>query len=370
MVCLLFYMRYLKTLYNPTPSFFDLCVGIFVFIPWIRGDFERSLFIVFYTAFLFSLTFGMKPKREYKSLSLALLAIWALVGMFVHSFTIYPNSITYSYKIFYLMIEGYLFILFGIIFLLTVIRYSTNIRFVYFMIPIGLIPWYSGWARLGNTTPIVALGISVVIYLLLSKRFKIAGTIMIIGFVGVIAKWSWLCMKFRSRPYAWYQLLVNMLYHPVRADGNFILDPGMSISPGFDKFLTGLFGSSYPDVRPWLSSLFGGGFGEYINNDYTWVGTTAWNAIGKHKSYTFGWVHLQNDYFHIATVLGPITLLFIFLFVKDSLKIIGIRPILILFLTVLLTSFSDLTMFSPGTAGVTLMIVALTLTDSLTRRMA
>src|SRR3990167_10148780 len=124
--------KYFKSLFSPHPSLFDLCVVGFIFIPWVKGDHNKSLFLVFYTIFLLALSFMMKPKREYRSLPLSLLALWSMLGLFIHSFALYPRSLTYQYKIYYLMVEGFLYILFGVIFIRTVIKYSTNLKFILF----------------------------------------------------------------------------------------------------------------------------------------------------------------------------------------------------------------------------------------------
>jgi len=254
------------------------------------------------------------------------------------------------------MVEGYLFVLFGIIFLFTIIRYSTNMRFTYFLIPFALIPWYRGMIFVGNTTPIVALAVSIVIYLFLSKRFKFAWVALLLGLSGVILKWSWLCMKFRCRPYVWGQLLINTFYHPIRKDALNIIDPGVGYSPWFEKALSSIFGTNLPNIKPWLVGVFGGGFSQFLNSDYTWVDF--------HK---YGWVHLQNDYLHAAMCLGPVALIFLVWFVISSLKTIGRRPIIILFMFVALVCFAQLTMFDPGKAGICLMIMALCITDGIRR---
>ncbi len=160
----------LKTLFIPHPTFFDICVGLFILVPWIKGDSGRSIFIVFYSAFLVCLSMTMRPKRQYRSLPLSLLAIWSLINVFIHSYDLSPTSGSFLYKNYYLMIEGFLFILFGILFIRTVVRYSTNIKFMFFLIPVALWPWYKGLVHTGSATPLVALGISIVLYLFLRKR--------------------------------------------------------------------------------------------------------------------------------------------------------------------------------------------------------
>ncbi len=359
-------MRYLRTLINPRPSFFDICASLFAFMPWIKTDFARSQFIVFYTIFLMCLSFSMKANREYKSLPLTFLSIWTLLGLFIHSYAIYPRSLTYQYKLYYLMVEGFLYVFFGIMLIRTIVKYSTNLKFALFLIPIGLIPWYSGLAYFGKSTYIVAFGISVIIYLFLKKNYRAAILASTLSALFVIWKWSWLTMKFRCRPYIWYQLLVNSFYHPMRKDAVNILDPGIEFSPFIEKFIESH--QWIANIKPWLQSVFGSGFSQYLNSDYTWVDTTIWNKLGHHKTYTFGWVHNQNDYLHFAQCLGPIGLGLLIWFIVQSCKTIGVRPILILFMTVLLVCFGQLTMFNPGMAGICLLIVAISITEGLKGR--
>ncbi len=138
-------------------------------MPWIRGNWGRSVFFVLYSVFLFIISLSLKPKREYRSLPLTLIAMWSFIGLFVHSFII-PAGRMFYYFNYYLMIDGFLYILFGIIFIRTVIIYSTNIRFIYLLLPIAMIPWYSNFVRVGSLTPVAALSVAIIVYLLLKSR--------------------------------------------------------------------------------------------------------------------------------------------------------------------------------------------------------
>jgi hypothetical protein len=346
-------MKYLKSIFSPMPSFFDVCVGGILAIYLIPGNDNRSLFIVFYSMFLLILTLGMKPKREYKSVPLMLLALWSFLGMFIHSFAIYPKSITYSYRIFCNTMEGFLYLFFGIVFIQRVVSYSTNPRFIYFFIPFSIVGLIPGLQYVGSSTVLVALGISISIYLLLSRQWLKFGVTLGAGLVIIISKWSWLIFKFKSRPFSFYQLGMNMFYNPMRRDGTDIIDPGIELSPLFEKWLS-TYASWVIPHKAWLASVFGSGFPQYMVTDYKWV---------VYKGYKFGWAHKHSDYMNIANCLGPIILLPVVWFIVQSLKTIGVRPALILFMMIMFTMMAQLTMFDPGKAGVCLMIIALTITD-------
>lgn len=340
--------RFLKIFFVPRPTFFDICAGGLILIPFVRGGLGRSVFIILYIAFLVSISIGMTPKRQYRSLPLSLLTVWALLGLFIHSFVIYPTSITRNYLNLYMMTEGFIYIFFGILYIRTVYSYSTNIRFIYLLIPVAMIPWYEGLARIGSLTPLAALAVSATIYLLLSKRYVVGSAIATCGLVWMKWQWPWISMKFRCRPFIWGQLFKNMFYHPVRKDAINILDTGVEFSPFFEKLLNSLFPETYVKMKPYLVGIFGSGFSEYLGSEYTWV--------DKDK---FGWVHRQSDFLSFGECLGPIALVILIWFLIRSIRRIGIQPALIMFMTIILVCFFQLTMFDPAEAGVCLAIGAL-----------
>jgi len=253
------------------------------------------------------------------------------------------------------MVEGFLYIFFGILFLRTVIRYSTNLRFIYILLPLAIYPWYKPLIHAGSSTPVAAIGIAIVVYLFLSKRLLWGILGAITGIIGVVLNWSWLCMKFAARPLVWRQLVVNMFYHPIRKIGGETIDVGIELSPAFERFLT-IHIPNYQSVKPWLAGIFGKGFSDYLDPEYTWVDKDV-----------FGWSYKQNDYFYLAEALGPIVLIFLGWFIVDSLRKIGIQPALILFIAVILTCFFQLTMFFPWKAGICLMVSAIAIQEGIRR---
>ncbi len=160
------------SVFKPKPSFFDVCVAGLLYMPWIRGNWNRSVFFILYIIFIVLFSLYLRPKREYRSLPLMLLAMWSFLGMFIHSFIMSPNPGSNFHTTYILMIEGFLYILCGILFIRTVVIYSTNIRFIYILLPVGMIPWFDDFVRVGSLTPVAALGVAIVIYLFLRSRKK------------------------------------------------------------------------------------------------------------------------------------------------------------------------------------------------------
>jgi len=142
----------------------------------------------------------------------------------------------------------------------------------------------------------------------------------------------------------------------MRRDGEIILDPGIEFSPFVEKFISNHAWLNH--IKPWLQTVFGSGFSGYLNNNYVWVDTTFWNRVLGHKEYTFGWAYKQNDYLNFAVCLGPLALGLIIWFLVYSMRIIGMRPMLICFMSIAFICFAQLTMFDPGWAGLCLAIGA------------
>ena len=349
--------KFFMGLLTPRPTLFDLCISVFVFIPWIKGDQARSIFIVFYTAFLVAYSLSLKPKRSYRSLPLSLLTVWSLIGVFIHSFAVYPTSRTSLYVNYYLMIEGFLFIFFAVLFITTVIKYSTNIKFIYLLLPIGIYPWISDLQRTGNVTVMAAIGASIFLYLVCSKRYKLSIPVGLIGLTGVIIHWKWVYLKFFCRPKVWSQLFINMFYRPVRYVGKDIVDPGIELSPWLEKFMTTHLGEHLDKCKPWLATIFGGGFSQTLDPNYIWVSKN-----------NYGWLYRQNDYLALGMDLGVIATILVIWFIIDSVKKIGVSAHAILFWAVTLVCMFQVTMYIPYKAGIWLMVIALCLTNGVRGR--
>jgi len=329
------FKKILSYFFNPMPSLFDICVGGLLLYVYINVRWGVGLFFVFYTTFLFILSFSMTPKREYKNKALTFFVLWALLNMFIHSFAIYPKSQTMYYLNFYMMMEGFIYVLFAAIFIVTVIKYSTNIRYIYILLPFSMITWFPRFIRTGSTTPVAALGVAIVMYLLLSKRWIPSFIAIFGGIVMTVLNWPWICMKFACRPYVWKELIGNSFYHPVKIFQDSIVDPGITLSPGLETFLTNHL-PDFANIKPWLASIFGAGFSQWLNTNYIWVVMD-----------DYGWLYRHSDYGALAVDLGPIGLCLLVWVLIICLKRIGIRPSLVIFMMILLTCGFQVTMYLP-----------------------
>ena len=341
--------------FKPLPSLFDVSIGGLLLIPLFNDKVDKAVFLVFYTAFLVIISLSLKPKCSYQSIPLTCIALWSCLGVFIHSFELYKHSITAKYPAFYLMSEGFLYVLFGVLLIRTIIIYSTNPRFIYLLIPIAITTWYFRIEHAGSVTPIAALCVSIIIYLFLSRRFVPGFLGSGIGFLGMILNWKWICMKFACRPMAWHQLTVNIFYRPTRYIDGQVIDPGAQFSQVVvDKLINPHVA---PTIKPYLASIFGAGFSQYISPEYMWIDKDM-----------FGWIYRQNDYLALANDLGPVVLIFIGWFLIDSFKRIGITPYLIPFLAICLICFFQLTMYKPDRAGIYLLIESLMITEGIRRK--
>lgn len=296
--------------FRPLPSLFDLAVAGFLGIVFIKGQYIQSIFFIFYIIFLYSLTIGLRYRRNYKSLPLALLTIWALIGVFVHSYFICQQSITMKYLNMYLMSEGFIYILFGVIFIKIVITYSTNLRFAYLLLPFAMSIWWTEH----RATIWMALIISTLIYLLINKKFKILLFLTpLLSFI-VWLKWNAMMSGYACRPIVWKKLTAMIIQHPF-------------VGMGFDNSL-----------RP-SNAIF--------DTPFSWGG-----------------IYMHNDLLNIGRCLGVLVIVFILWFIFNSVRRIGKNWSIILFLTVVLTSLFQMTMFIPAKAAVVLTIIALVLTQT------
>ena len=345
------FKKILRYFFDPMPSFFDVCVGGLLLYIHITVKWGVGLFFVFYTIFLFVLSFSMTPKREYKSKALTLFVLWALINMFIHSFAIYPTSQMMYYLNFYMMVEGFIYVLSVAIFITTVIKYSTNTRYIYILLPFSMIAWFPNIARAGSTTPVAALGVAVVIYLLLSKRWILSSIAILGGLIMTILNWSWICFKFACRPVAWKVLVMDSFYHPVKMFQESIVDPGITLSPWLETFLTNHL-PNFTNMKPWFATIFGAGFAQWLNANYLFVVMD-----------DYGWLYRHSDYGALAVDLGPIALGLMLWFLFTCLKRIGIRPSLIIFMMILLTCGFQVTMYLPKKMFIFLMMGVVVVTE-------
>jgi hypothetical protein len=318
----------LDAIARPVPSFFDFCVAVFLIIPFITNNTAQMIMFVFYIIFLICLSMGLTPQRNYKSTPLMLLALWSLIGVFVHSFAVSKESITYKYLNVYLMSEGFIYIFFGILFLITVIKYSTNLKFLYFLLPIALIPTFKMEIFITGLTYIPrwnlkdftfwgSIATAVFIYFLLRRKYIIVFFISLWGLfmIGFLNKL--IMTRFVCRPLVWQQLVKEIFQHPL-------------FGTGFSK---GIFP---PD-----------------------------NLLLVEK---YGYVFRHNDYLSLGAYLGISAMIIAVWFVVETIKKVGIRPELILILSIAIMCFFQLTMFKFSNAAIYLTIGALVIQENIKKQ--
>lgn len=271
-----------------------------------------------------------------------LLMVWSLINVFLHndaSLLQGNNFVNYHFNI-SLMFEGFIYVFCGCLFVITVVRHATNIRFIWLLIPFAFIPWIRDMQYMGSMTPMLSLGLATTIYLFLKKRF-IWGILCVSGGISIILlNLKWVLMKFGCRPFVWGQLLRDMFYHPTKALGTTVIDQGVQFAPFLERFV-----AVHNLPRPWFASLIGRGFSRYLMGEYTWVDKDV-----------YGWVYNQNDLLHLGMCLGPLALIFALWFIIKTMKGIGLRLELIPFLAIMIACSFQLTMFTPEKAGICLII--------------
>ena len=262
--------------------------------------------------FVICLTIGMKPKRNYRSLPLSLLALWSFMCVFVHSTEIINVPIANTYINASLMFEGFIYILFGSLFIQAVVNYSSNVQRLWWLLPIAMIPWIKEM-MIGRITVVAAFMIAWGIYMILKKRWVVPVALFLSAALFAYINWEWVVMKMDCRPEVWSYLCKDIARHPV-------------IGEGFSKYLWG--------NMKWCS----------------------------YKGY--GWLYRHNDYLGIGAYLGIPAMLFVLWFVVDTIKRIKVRLLLIPFLTIVIACFFQMIMFFPGKGAICLVIAAIVITGT------
>ena len=305
-------------LFRPPPSLFDFCIVGILFVNTFKEDYKKKIFFVFYTIFLFCITFIMKQKRDYKSIPLALFVLAGFIGIFTHSFLIYKTSITFQYLNFYLLSEGFLYILFGATFLMTAIRYSKNLKFLFLLLPIVFYPYLQNIPSLKSIiqstrfTIVFAGLISFSIYYLIKKRYKTIIPILAGMVILILKYWDRLRINFSCRPDLWNALMDRIIERPF-------------IGYGFNRTLL-------PDNMTFHSYQ--------------------------------GWLYNHNDYLALGSFLGIFIVIFLIVFILITIKKIGITPYFPLFLILIIVPFFQMTMFNIDKAVGYLLMTVLCITQT------
>ncbi len=305
-------------IFNPPPSLFDSSITGMLFIHAFKYEYQKQVFFVFYIIFLLLMTFLIRQRRDYRSPWLALFALVGMSGVFAHSFFIYPNSITFQYLNFYLLSEGFLYILFGIFFLIVAVRYSRNLKFLFLFLPIVFLPYLKNvfvLKSIEQSTRFTILGTSLILfsaYFLIKRNYWLTLLLSSVLFLTLFKYWHIIKLNFSCRPDLWKVLLLKIKEHPF-------------IGHGFNHTLS-------PDNMT---------FHQY-----------------------WGWLYNHNDYLAIASYLGIFATLFIAIFILVTIRKIGINLYLPLFLTLTIVPFFQMTMFDIDKATGFLLMTVLCITQT------
>ena len=260
----------------------------------------------------------MKPKREFNSLPLALFVLWSFFMIFVHNkIQIVPGNFMNQWLNMSIMFEGFIYILFGYLFIRNIVIYSSNLKFIFLLLPFALIPTIKIYTIGGQMTIYMALILSVIIYLFLKRKNTIAIILSIMSATEVIGLWPYVVKKFSCRPVVWHQLFLEIHKHPF-------------IGSGFNHTL-----------QP---------------NNMIWV-----NYIG---NVNYGWIFRHNDLLSIGAYLGAVVILFLVWFIAESLVRIGKTIYIIPFLTIALASFFQLILFDPVKGAICLTLIGVCLKET------
>lgn len=313
-------MEWGRGIVRPLPSFFDLCLTGILITPFIKDGTKQNIYFIFYLIFLTCLSIGLKPKRQYTSIPLMLLTLWAFIGVFIHSYIIpHKESIVMQYLNMYLLSEGFIYILFGGLFITLVVRYSKNARFLCFLVPLGMIPLLQQVKTSENVTFFASIGVSIGIYLILRRKWLYASILAVFGGALVAHKWPLIAMKWQARPLVFKQLLKEIYKHPFWGSG----------------FYHGL---EHPNFMIWV------------------------------KEKDWGWIWRHNDWLSIGAYLGIFATVSLLWFYSVSLKKIGIRPALIPFLAIGIMSTFQMNFFRIERASIYLLTWGLCLKQGCEKR--
>lgn len=201
-----------------------------------------SMYFVFGTMVLYSISLFMPPLRKLKNPWMGAFLLWSLAMLFLHNFVIRPDSITSRYMNFYLMSEGFLYVLTTVLLFKTLYEHCQKSAYLYaglwmatgvFLAQSALRPSFSFWTSASVVT---------FIYLLLRKKYVVIFCALIVIATMAFNLWPDISNKLRTRPYSMAYVLTEIKQSPITGHG-------------FDTSL--------------LSNFYLGHYGwTYRNNDY------------------------------------------------------------------------------------------------------
>jgi hypothetical protein len=217
----------------------------------------------------------------------------------------------YNWVNYCLMSEGFIYLFFSIWFLRTVSTHSVNLRWLWFTIPFAIYPIVVFMLRTRQMSFLLSFALATLIYLIMTKRYKIYIVALIFTIVLVISKYQWILFKWNCRPYSWIELGRQIMEHPF-------------VGTGYNKTLI-------PDNMMWIRQI---------------------------GNVVYGWLWRQNDYLSIASFLGLPILIPIAMFLKDLFMRFRKFAYVVLFMAFCLTSFMQITMFVPEKALIVITLLS------------
>lgn len=301
------------------PSIFDCIVLGGLGITYLSDRFIQGSFFIFYSVFIISLTILLKQKRQYISIPLGLLMIWCFAMIFTHfDYKYVDDAIISSWFNIAHLAGKFIYIFIGILLFISIIRYSTNLRLLWIMLPIILIPILKVNAIGGRLTLPASIITSIIIYAWLKGKRLIAVLLGVIMGALALSIWPWVVLKFSCRPYIWIELLRQIGEHPL-------------IGSGFSRALQ-------PENMIWVRKI---------------------------GDITQGWLCRHNDILSIGAYFGVLASLLTIWFtvglLKKTLKTIYFIPAL----TITLMANFQMTMFEPNKAYVCLVILAVCIKETM-----
>lgn len=125
------------------PSLFDIGLYLFMFLapifflPNWDMNMMQGMFFVFGILALLSLSFFCKREREYSNKYLGILSLWAMLNVFIHSFS--ASNCAYNFFNFCLLSEGFIYVLCGCLLFYLIVSYSRNFKLVYPILAINVV---------------------------------------------------------------------------------------------------------------------------------------------------------------------------------------------------------------------------------------
>lgn len=277
---------------NWSSLIFNFLIYFSLVIVFINNDTFRGSFFIFYSLFLFIISLSIEQKRKFISKSLVLLIILNMFNMFIHSYTIPEKSIVLKYFNMYILSEGFIYLLSGALFLVTVIKYLSNIKLMYILFPIALFPWIKELIHPRISILLSAL-LSFLIYSVIKRKFKVC--------IFILLLLSFICIKYNSHFYCRNNqrcFVANKLVEDIK---------------------------NHP--------IIGTGYIKTINPEY---------CVFKPS---YGWVYRHNDFLSFAAYQGIPSLILLIIFLYSIFKIIGLNVYSFIILTFVFTCFMQATMF-------------------------